>query len=177
MCICIYIYIHDQGLRRYLGGREGCKDLYYTYRATPAKGLELVAGAEPSESTWQVIDIRNGPTLPFLLFRTLKVAVCLKYCGWTNFCAPPKKPWNDDSPVHTNNRSRFPMVSKWCRIPSIHCVFKRKHITASASQERVSTRQRLERKGRPKVPSKCQETTVSPRFLRWCRMWPIQNPQ
>ena len=33
--------------------------------------------------------------------------------------APPKKPWNDDSPVNTNNQW-FPMVSKWCRISSIH---------------------------------------------------------
>ena len=33
--------------------------------------------------------------------------------------APPNKPWNDDSPVNTNNKS-FPMVSKWCRILSIH---------------------------------------------------------
>ena len=33
--------------------------------------------------------------------------------------APPKKPWNDDSPVNTNKLS-FVMVSKWCRISSIH---------------------------------------------------------
>ena len=33
--------------------------------------------------------------------------------------APPKKPWNNDSPVNTN-KQRFPMVSKWCRISSNH---------------------------------------------------------
>ena len=34
--------------------------------------------------------------------------------------APPKKPWNDMiHPVNTNKRW-FPMVSKWCRISSIH---------------------------------------------------------
>ena len=33
--------------------------------------------------------------------------------------APPKKPWNDDSPVNTN-KQWLPMVSKWCRISSIH---------------------------------------------------------
>ena len=32
---------------------------------------------------------------------------------------PPKKPWNDDSPVNTN-KQWLPMVSKWCRISSIH---------------------------------------------------------
>ena len=36
--------------------------------------------------------------------------------------APPKKPWNDDSPVNTNTQW-FPMVSKWCRISSIHSRF------------------------------------------------------
>ena len=35
--------------------------------------------------------------------------------------APPKKPWNADSPVSTN-QPWFPMVSKWCRISSIHCI-------------------------------------------------------
>ena len=33
--------------------------------------------------------------------------------------APPEKPWNDDSPVNTN-KQWLPMVSKWCRILSIH---------------------------------------------------------
>ena len=33
--------------------------------------------------------------------------------------APPKNPWNDDSLVNTN-RPWCPMVSKWCRILSIH---------------------------------------------------------
>ena len=33
--------------------------------------------------------------------------------------APPKKPWNRDSPVNTN-KQLFPMVSIWCRISSIH---------------------------------------------------------
>ena len=33
--------------------------------------------------------------------------------------APPKKPWNGDSPVNTNQQ-QFRMVSKWCRISSIH---------------------------------------------------------
>ena len=33
--------------------------------------------------------------------------------------APPKKPWNDDSPVNTNNQW-FPMVAKWSRISSTH---------------------------------------------------------
>ena len=33
--------------------------------------------------------------------------------------APPKNPWNDGSLVNTN-RPWFPMVSKWCRILSIH---------------------------------------------------------
>ena len=36
--------------------------------------------------------------------------------------APPKKPWNDDSLVNTNQQW-FPMVSKWCRISSIHRTF------------------------------------------------------
>ena len=35
--------------------------------------------------------------------------------------APPKKPWNDDSPVNTN-KQWFPMVSKWCRVFSIHSI-------------------------------------------------------
>ena len=30
-----------------------------------------------------------------------------------------KTPWNDDSPVNTN-KPWFSMVSKWCRISSIH---------------------------------------------------------
>ena len=33
--------------------------------------------------------------------------------------APPKNPWNDGSTVNTN-KQWFPMVSKWCRILSIH---------------------------------------------------------
>ena len=33
--------------------------------------------------------------------------------------APPKKPWNDDSPANTNEQW-FPIASKWCRISSIH---------------------------------------------------------
>ena len=33
--------------------------------------------------------------------------------------APPKKPWNDESPVNAN-KQWFLMVSKWCRISSIH---------------------------------------------------------
>ena len=33
--------------------------------------------------------------------------------------APPKTPWNDDSLVNTN-KQWLPMVSKWCRILSIH---------------------------------------------------------
>ena len=33
--------------------------------------------------------------------------------------AAPKKPCNDDSPVHTN-KQWFPMFFRWCRIPSIH---------------------------------------------------------
>ena len=33
--------------------------------------------------------------------------------------APPKKPWNDDSPVSTN-KQLFPILSEWCRISSIH---------------------------------------------------------
>ena len=35
--------------------------------------------------------------------------------------AAPKKPWHDDSPVNTNEKW-FPMVSKWCRIVSIHSI-------------------------------------------------------
>ena len=35
--------------------------------------------------------------------------------------APPKKSWNDDSLVHTNKKL-FPLVSKWCRISSIHSI-------------------------------------------------------
>ena len=33
--------------------------------------------------------------------------------------APPKDPWNDDSLVDANQQW-FAMVSKWCRILSIH---------------------------------------------------------
>ena len=33
--------------------------------------------------------------------------------------APPKTPWNDDSPVNANEQW-FATVSKWCRISSIH---------------------------------------------------------
>ena len=32
---------------------------------------------------------------------------------------PPKKPWNDDSPANTSKQC-FPVISKWCRISSIH---------------------------------------------------------
>ena len=32
---------------------------------------------------------------------------------------PPQRPWKDDSPANTN-KQWFPMVSKWCRILSIH---------------------------------------------------------
>ena len=35
--------------------------------------------------------------------------------------APLKKPQNDESPVNTNEQW-FPMVSKWCRISSIHSI-------------------------------------------------------
>ena len=35
--------------------------------------------------------------------------------------APPKKPENEDSPINTNQQW-FPMVSKWCRILSIHSI-------------------------------------------------------
>ena len=35
--------------------------------------------------------------------------------------APPKKPGNDNSPVNTR-KQWFPMVSKWCRILSIHSI-------------------------------------------------------
>ena len=33
--------------------------------------------------------------------------------------ATPEKPWNDDSPLNTS-KQWLPMVSKWCRISSIH---------------------------------------------------------
>ena len=33
--------------------------------------------------------------------------------------APPKKPWNDGSPVHTNQQ-RFRMVSNWCKMDFVH---------------------------------------------------------
>ena len=38
--------------------------------------------------------------------------------------APPKKPWNDDSPVNTHKHWFF-VVSKWCRISSIHSISSR----------------------------------------------------
>ena len=37
----------------------------------------------------------------------------------------PKNPWNDDSPVNTNEQ-RLPMVSKWCRISSTHSMSRAK---------------------------------------------------
>ena len=36
-----------------------------------------------------------------------------------NIVVPPEKPWNDDSTVNTNQQW-FPVVSKWCRMSSIH---------------------------------------------------------
>ena len=36
--------------------------------------------------------------------------------------APPQNPWNDDSPASTNKQWVL-MVSKWCRISSIHSMF------------------------------------------------------
>ena len=33
--------------------------------------------------------------------------------------APPQKPCNDDSPANTK-KEWFPLLSKWCRISSIH---------------------------------------------------------
>ena len=33
--------------------------------------------------------------------------------------APPKKPWNDDSPVNTN-KQWFSMVAKWCEMDFVH---------------------------------------------------------
>ena len=35
--------------------------------------------------------------------------------------APPKEPWNDGYPANSNEQW-FPMVSKWCRVLSIHCM-------------------------------------------------------
>ena len=40
--------------------------------------------------------------------------------------APPKRPWNEHSPVNTG-KSWFPIVSKWCRILSIHSMFADKN--------------------------------------------------
>ena len=33
--------------------------------------------------------------------------------------APPKRPWNDNSPVHTN-KQWFPIVSRWCEMDFVH---------------------------------------------------------
>ena len=40
------------------------------------------------------------------------------YCGWTKSCTS-QETWKDDSCVNTNEQW-LPMVSKWCRISSIH---------------------------------------------------------
>ena len=42
--------------------------------------------------------------------------------------APPKRPWRNDSPVDTN-KQWLPVVSKWCRIMSIHSI-----LTTAASK-------------------------------------------
>ena len=47
----------------------------------------------------------------------LLVALCLTVDGRNP--APPKNPWNDDSSVNTN-KQWLPLLSKWCRISSIH---------------------------------------------------------
>ena len=36
--------------------------------------------------------------------------------------APPKKPWNGDSPVNANEQW-IPMASNWCRMLSIHSMY------------------------------------------------------
>ena len=41
--------------------------------------------------------------------------------------APPKKPWNEDSPV-TTCKQRFLMVSRRCRISSIHSVSENRQV-------------------------------------------------
>ena len=33
--------------------------------------------------------------------------------------APPKKPWNDNSPLHTN-KQWFPMLFRWCEMDFVH---------------------------------------------------------
>ena len=40
--------------------------------------------------------------------------------------APPKKPWNDDSPVNTS-KQWCDMASEWCRIVSIHSITSSDH--------------------------------------------------
>ena len=50
--------------------------------------------------------------------------------------APRKKPWNDDSPVNTN-KQWFPMVSKWCRISSIHSVNSLAHLARTLCQPQL----------------------------------------
>ena len=60
-------------------------------------------------------DSRCGRRTADLEVRRLRKQVALSvstHCGWT------KKPWHDDSPVHTNNQC-FPMFFRWRRIFSI----------------------------------------------------------
>ena len=60
--------------------------------------------------------------------------------------APPKKPWNGDSPVNSN-KQWFPIVSTWCRISSIHSsktngVSKAQHNITAATARRANSQAR-----------------------------------
>ena len=63
--------------------------------------------------------------------------------------APPKKPWNDDSPVSTS-KQWFPMVSKWCRSSSTQSMF------LESRQQRRYMKQKQERMSFLRAPASFQ---------------------
>ena len=69
--------------------------------------------------------------------------------------APPKKPCDDDPPVNTN-KQWFPILSKWCRISSIHSRAEAKSIGPLVASVGCAVRQarhlfRLKEHGRAHV--------------------------
>ena len=96
-------------------------------------------GAPPWHWTPRNRSSRFCPRCGVQHFRGIKVKapeIYLSFCPtkmlWMDeiHFAPPKKPWNDDSPVNTN-KHWVPMFSKWCRGVSIHSMRPWKSRSAS----------------------------------------------
>ena len=87
-------------------------------RQIDTPSLATIVAGRPKILQWMRLWVKIKPgiesLIPFTRFPFCAI-LGLTYCGWTKY-------FTDDSPVNTN-KQWFPMVSKWCRISSIHSMF------------------------------------------------------